>query len=165
MIEIDDSGWGSLLGGVMIGVYDNDNRKFYHGLIPVKYFQGTLFSKGTYRNKAVSIFTKILDHISLIDSITVCRGTCLDGIWEYVKNGVPGVRMIDRKEIGDPLQCLLEIAFAKSLKRIGVPQRTDGAHCLSFDDQLKWVYEDPSRVKYVKTGWSSWKKKYSINIK
>ena len=163
MIYVDDSGWGSLLGGVMIGIYDGYSFKFHKGLIPIKYFQGSTFRTGAYRHIALNIFRNALTKIKDKTWVTVCRGTCLDEIWNFVKTSTAGVQIIDRQEIKDPLQSMLENSFAKSLQRYGVPQKTDGAHCLSFDDQLKWIREDPKRVKYVKTGWRSWKNKYSVS--
>lgn len=159
MILCDDSGWGSLLGGVMIGVYDTTIKKFYSKIIPIKYFQGGTFAKGLYRTQAVNIFTELLSKCNDRDYFTICRGTVLDSIYEMVADTY-GESHVTREEIGEPLQSLLEASFAKHLKRCGVPQRTDGAHCLSFDNQLKWIYEDRERVKYVKTGWKSWKLKY-----
>lgn len=160
MLQIDDSGWGSLIGGTLIGMYNTNNAKFISRLIPIKYFQGSLFSSGKYRNKACSIVQDNIHKLGEVDHIIVCRGTCLDTIYEYLLS-TNEYNVVERKEIKDPLQSLLEDQFAKHLKKCGVPQRTDGAHCLSFDDQLKWVYEDLKRVKYIKTGWHSWKTKYS----
>ena len=160
MIFCDDSGWGSLIGGVAIGLYDNESNKFYHGLISIKYFQGSLFKTGKYRRESMKIFRKFISRIDDRSGVTICRGTCLDSIWDYVESGYSGFRMIDRKKIGDPLQSLLEQYFAKHLKRCGVVAKSSGAHCLSFDDQLKWIREDPKRIKYVKTGWPAWQNKY-----
>jgi hypothetical protein len=161
MIMLDDSGWGSLLGGVIIGMYNTDGRIFKHKLIPISYFRGKKFRTGAYRNYAVKIFREMLFKIGPCSKIQICRGTVLDEIY----NTSIDKRMMERVEIGDPLQSLLEDKFAEHLEKCGVPRRTDGAHCLSFDDQLKWIYEDPKRVKYVKTGWPAWKNKYSKNLK
>lgn len=161
MIFVDDSGWGSILGGVAIGLYNEETQKFVSKIIPVRYFQGTLFKTGKYKEQALKIFLSYWIDMEESDGIVVCRGVCLNSIYNFLES--KGQRVY-REEIKDPLQGMLEAAFAKHLKRCGVPQRTDGAHCLSFDDQLKWIYEDPRRVKYVKTGWKSWKQKYSQNL-
>jgi hypothetical protein len=160
MIQIDDSGWGSLLGGVMIGMYNTDGRVFKCKLIPVAYFQGRKFKTGAYRDYAVKIFREMLMKIGPCGKMQICRGTVLDGI--YNTNG--NWKYMERVEIGDPLQSLLEEKFAKSLEKIGVPRKSNGAHCLSFDEQLAWIKERPSRVKYVKTGWNSWSAKYSKQV-
>jgi hypothetical protein len=161
MIQIDDSGWGSLLGGVIIGMYNTETRKFKAKIIPVSYFQGSTFKKAKYRDYATKIVLETWPSLGNTNHFQICRGTCLDGIYEMLDHYIkPDYRRIERVEIGDPLQSLLEEKFASSLQRIGVPKRTDGAHCLSFNNQLNWIKENPSRVKYVKTGWDSWNKKY-----
>jgi hypothetical protein len=170
MIQIDDSGWGSLLGSVMIGMYDTQSRVFACGSIPIRYFQGTLYSKSKYREQATKVALKLIQkkfHLRGQD-IQICRGTCLDNIFDTILACSSGYqfRSLVRVEIGDPLQKTLEAAFAKSLVKVGVPQKSSGAHCLSFDEQLEWIKEDPSnRIKHVKTGWNSWKNKYSKSIK
>jgi len=164
MILVDDSGWGSLLGSVAIGVYDTDIEWFHSRIIPIKYFQGKLFSTGKYRDQAWSVFRKCIISLDLLQNkdIVVCRGTCLDTIYNNLceMGKLLHLNGLTRKEIGNPLQSLLEARFAKSLMKFGVPEGSGGAHCLSFDDQLKWVKQDKSREKYVKTGWSSWVTKY-----
>lgn len=162
MIFIDDSGWGSLLGGVMIGVYDSDSKKFQSRLIPISFFQGKKFKSGLYRLKAMKLFQEMLSKCSDTEYFYVCRGTILDGIYEMLVDSYN--EKVERIEIPDPLQGMLESKFASYLHRLGVPRKSDGAHCLSFDDQLKWVREDITRTKYVKTGWGSWQRKY-INSK
>lgn len=164
MIQVDDSGWGSLLGGVMIGMYNTDNKKFKAKLIPVSYFQGEAFKKKKYLDQAIKIVLMYWPELGDTEYFEICRGYALDGVYEFLATNL-GDRKISRVEIKDPLQSMLEERFAKSLERVGVPQRTDGAHCLSFDNQLSWVKENPKRVKYVKTGWKSWKEKYEQEIR
>ena len=161
MILVDDSGWGCLLGGVMIGVYNTDTKKFKSRLIPVSYFQGNTFKQAKYRYYAATMFLFMWSLIGSKEEIKVCRGTVLDGIYDFLINQNWSKKLVKRCEIGDPLQSLLEEKFAQSLMRVGVPRVTEGAHCLSFNDQLKWIKEDKRRVRYVKTGWNSWKTKYS----
>lgn len=160
MILVDDSGWGSLLGGVMIGVYDTDTRKFKSKLIPVSFFQGKKFTNALYRDKALSVFIAMNPFNSHPQSAHCCRGTVLDRIWDYLQ-ALGFKKKAERLEIGDPLQSLLEEKFAQHLVKCGVPRKSSGAHCLSFNEQLEWIKEDPKRVKYVKTGWPSWINKYS----
>lgn len=157
MIYVDDSGWGSLIGGVAIGIYDSDMKKMLARIIPVKYFQGSLFIKGIYRKRAIVEFLRMYSEVSDSEHFYVCRGTILDGIYRML---ISNNYDTERIEIGDPLQGFLEERFAKHLKRFGVPQKSKGAHCLSFNEQLEWVREDPSREKHVKTGWKSWQTKY-----
>ena len=160
MIWCDDSGWGSLLGGVMIGVYDDNTRKFRAKLIPPSFFQGRKWTEATYRQEATKVFIEMWIAMGEIRQVNLCRGTVLDGIYQYLEYKGIGPRFLQRVEIKDPLQGLLEEKFAESLAKIGVPRTSAGAHCLSFNEQVNWLKEDPKRIKYAKTGWPSWKQKY-----
>jgi len=159
MIYIDESGWGSLVGGVAVGLYNSQTGELFSEIIPVKYFQGKEFKNKTYLTKALEIVIDGMEEILMDNKITICRGYLLTKVRDYF------MRYKDFKwqtaEIGEPLQGYLETVFADHLKKIGIKAKSEGAHCLSFDDQLKWVRARKSRVKYVKTGWGSWKKKYS----
>jgi hypothetical protein len=163
-IQIDDSGWGCLLGGVMIGMYNTANKRFKAKLIPISYFKGNKFKNGSYRSKAVALFLSEWPKLGNTESFQICRGTILDGIADFLTSH-GWLRKVERLEIQDPLQNMLEHEFAKHLMKCGVPEGSGGAHCLSFDDQVKWVLEDAKRVKYVKTGWNSWQNKYSKLLK
>lgn len=164
MILCDDSGWGSLLGGVMIGMYNTETKKFIANLIPIKYFQGELFKKQKYKDEAIRIFLHNFVKIGSSNEIQICRGYCLDGIYNFLNTDQWKLK-VTRAEIKDPLQTLLEGKFSKHLQKLGVPEGSGGAHCLSFEDQVKWIKTDKKRIKYVKTGWNSWKDKYAKEIK
>ena len=156
-VFVDDSGWGSLLGGVAIGLYNDENRKFLYQILPVRHFQDKAFKSQEYLNEARDSFVEMEGRIGEYKKIVVCRGFMLDEIWEFMQEFSVGKKLISA-EIKEPLQGLLEKVFAISLNDIGVPSGSKGAHCLSFEDQVKWVKEQPERIKYVKTGWPSWQK-------
>jgi len=162
MIFIDCSGWGSLIGGVAIGLYNSETREFYSEIMPVEFFQGKKFKEKAYLMRAASIIFGGLEEILMCSKITICRGYIFSMVRDYFEkerfNWKVGI-------IEEPLQGYLEKKFAEHLIKLGVKPKSDGAHCLSFDDQLKWVKARKSRVKYVKTGWSSWKNKYSKLVK
>ena len=164
MLFVDDSGWGSLLGGVMIGVYDDNTRKFKAKLIPPTYFQGKKWTEALYRDKATELFLEMWIMMGSQRQLNICRGTVLDGIDRYLQYKGIGRAHLKRVEIKDPLQGLLEEKFAESLMKLGVPRLSSGAHCLSFNDQLAWLKEDPKRIKYAKTGWPSWEAKYKKQL-
>ena len=133
----------------------------------MSYFQGSKWKSALYRDKAKDLFVDMWKSMGEQRFLRVCRGTVLDDIYLYLINkGIP-LDQVQRIEITDPFQSMLEEKFAQSLMKIGVPRKTTGAHCLSFEDALEWVKENPKRVKYVKTGWNSWKVKYSkqMNLK
>ena len=166
MIQIDDSGWGSLLGGVYIGIYNTDTNKMYARLIPVSYFQGVKFEKQKYLTKALQIARAGISVLTGDNSdsgihIQVCRGHILSHIRTWVQENAQHFSKTEFVEIKDPLQTALEKKFSKLLETYGVPEGdAKGAHRISFDAMLKWIKEDPKRIKHVKTGWKSWGDKY-----
>jgi hypothetical protein len=169
MIQIDDSGWGSLLGGVYIGVYNTENNKMYARLIPVSYFQGDKFKRQLYlaqaREIALQGMSAVASKESKQETIQICRGYLLLKIRKKLEEFSKWFGKIEHADIKDPLQSALEEKFSKSLARYGVPDgKAGGAHRISFDAMLDWIKEDPKRVKYVKTGWDSWKKKYAAQV-
>jgi hypothetical protein len=156
-IYVDDSGWGSLIGGVAIGLYNDENRRFLYHILPPKLFQGRAWITHKYLDEALDSFVEMVERIGEHKKIVVCRGFMLDHIWEFLQEFSLSKRL-SREEIKDPLQSLLEMAFARHLENLGVPNNSGGAHCLSYDDQVKWVKKDKKRIKFIKTGWPSWKK-------
>lgn len=170
MIQIDESGWGSLLGGVMVGVYDTQYEQLYTKLIPISFFQRRKFENQDYLDRALKIaqaglqlFTGYPGDNGL--SIQVCRGHLLSKVRDHVERNCSHFYKIEFVDIKDPIQSLLEDSFSKSLGHIGVPKgKAGGAHRISFDAMLDWVKEDPKRVKYVKTGWKSWNQKYAKEV-
>ncbi len=164
MIQIDESGWGSLLGGVSIGLYNTETKKFFAKTIPVRYFQKLSFKKQKYLDEARKIVMTGIFAMGIPMKVVICRGFALKKA-RFALKAVPYEEFdITEGEIGPPLQRLLEGHFAKHLKRLGVPDKSGGAHRLSFNDQLDWIKEDPKRAKYVKTGWKRWQEKYSKDI-
>ena len=166
MIQVDDSGWGSLLGGVYIAVYDTVEEKMHTGLIPVSFFQGENFETGKYLDKALSIASAGIQKFTGYPTdngidIQICRGYALSKVRDWAERNSSHISKIEYTEIGDPFQSLLETKLSKHLEKIGVPEgKGKGAHRISFDAMLDWVKEDFRRVKYVKTGWKSWQNKY-----
>lgn len=160
ILSVDDSGWGCLLGGVMIGMYNSGTNKFLARLIPIKYFQGDMFQKKRYKVRTQRIFWNNWNKLGPVDQIQICRGPIFNGLRIELQYHLVGVPVMF-SEVVDPLQGWLEEKFAKHLVKLGVPRLTNGAHCLTFEDQVKWATESKERTKYVKTGWDSWKHNYT----
>lgn len=170
MIQIDDSGWGSLLGGVMVGVYDTDTEQLYSKLIPISFFQRRKFENQDYLDSALKIAQAGIQLLTGYPAdtgihIQICRGYLLSTIRDYAERNCSHFVSIEYIDIKDPFQSLLEEKFSKYLGKIGVPEGSGkGAHRINFDAMLEWVKEDPKRVKYVKTGWKSWNEKYAKKV-
>ena len=50
MIEIDDAGSGSLVGGTIIGVFRRETQEYFTALIPLKHFHIHIFRKKNTKN-------------------------------------------------------------------------------------------------------------------
>lgn len=50
MIQIDDAGSGSLIGGTGIGVMRAETREYYFDIIPLPYYQPPLFPEKNIKN-------------------------------------------------------------------------------------------------------------------
>ncbi len=54
-VQIDDAGWGSLIGGVVVGVYRTSTGEFAHEVIAPRFFQGTAFADKEYLAEAARL--------------------------------------------------------------------------------------------------------------
>ncbi|NLK97583.1 MAG: hypothetical protein GX272_05800, partial [Epulopiscium sp.] len=48
MIQIDDAGSGSLIGGTIIGIYRTDTGEYIDEVIPLKYYSKSNMKKKAY---------------------------------------------------------------------------------------------------------------------
>jgi len=161
VIEIDDSGWGCPVGGVLIGALRRESEEYLSGIIPVSFFQKD-FSSGEYLEKARNIAKDLLGRLKwkTREQIVVCPGPIFRQFRDFLYENGYNFRV---KPIGDPLQGILEKSFAQYLNSLGVPPevlKSDSLHpSKRFRQLLAWVAEDyEARIKLCKTGWSSWNK-------
>jgi len=159
-VSIDDAGLGHVLGGGFIGLADEDVAgRSYVDEIPVEYFKENAFDRKLYLDKAweiVSMGVKALG-VTKSDTIYCCSGYVLSKARdELIKLGFD-VRVESHAE--RQAHFLVEGALMDYLQRIGapvsqlLPDDSDRARARNFRTLLKWAYADPSRMKYVKTGW------------
>lgn len=168
MLEIDDSGWGCPVGGVLIGVLRRETEEYLTGIIPVSYFQEE-FKKGSYLLKARSLAKNLMGMLKVRprEQIIVCPGPLFREFRTYLYEKGFNFQM---RTIGDPLQSLLEKSFAQYLNSLGVPPEVlaQGSTHPSkrFRALLKWVAENYNeRIRLCKTGWSSWEKWEELILK
>lgn len=168
MLEIDDSGWGCPVGGVLIGVLRRETEEYLTGIIPVSFFQEE-FKKGTYLLKAKSLTKNLMGMLKVRsrEEIIVCPGPLFRELRAFLYE--KGFNFQTRT-IGNPLQSLLEKSFAQYLNSLGVPPEVLGQGSVHpskrFRSLLKWVAGDyDERIKLCKTGWSSWGKWEDLILK
>ena len=158
-IFIDDSGWGDLILGVVIGALNLPERRYMDRRIPISSFQPPNFQNKRYLEDAVKIAEEIVE-VMKPDEETVfkiCSGYVLSSIRKYLIN--QGFK-VEEIEVTGELQDMVERSFTAWCKEVGIEfERLDGKR--SFNTFLEWVAENPHlRENLVKTGWKSWSQRW-----
>ena len=167
MIQIDDSGSGSLIGGTCIGAIRVETGNYLYDFIPTKYYQGNLFSTKRYLNKSAEIVLSLLKRLDWKpnEEIQICQGYMFDQARKYLD-----ARQINytSSKITEPLQSQVEKTFQEYALNLGLlPQYVKYTkYPLHFHRILRWVYADyEKRAVLCKTGWKSWKKYGNLDVK
>lgn len=170
-ISIDDSGWGDLILGVVIGAHKLPDHKYMERRIPVSSFQPPNFENKQYLDDAVKIAEEIVE-VMRADKETrfkVCSGYVLSSIRRYLRDRRFNVEEV---EITGELQERVERGYIKWCVEVGVPAELLGDKSARaaraqkrFWPLLEWVAEKPKiREKLVKTGWKSWRQKWRKKV-
>lgn len=164
MIQIDDAGSGSLVGGTVIGIIRTETLDFYYDIIPVELFKTPYFEEKKYKDYCIKIIEDGLKDlkVSKDEDIEICQGYIFDKARNYLKE--KGYKVLSVK-ISEPLQSIIEETFIDYAIGLGIPldylQYTK--YPFHFHRLLKWVLADfKKRSEICKTGWSSYKKYSSI---
>jgi hypothetical protein len=162
-ILIDDSGWGDLILGVVIGALKLPERRYMERRIPVSSFQPQNFQNKRYLDDSVKIAEEIVE-VMQPDRETVfrvCSGYVLSSIRRYLRN--QGFR-VEEIEVTGELQEMVERSFVNWCKEVGVAfELLKGKR--SFNTFLEWVAEKPHlRERLVKTGWKSWNQRWRDKV-
>jgi hypothetical protein len=158
VVEVDDSGWGDLIGGVVIVMHRVETGEKYVGEIPLEVFQGEEFKYQTYLRYATQIILDGLDELEvpITEPVHICTGYIFRKAKETLRE--LGYIVKEVKIVGRT-QKFAEEEFLKSLEEMGVGIVEKLKEIRSFKGFLNWVHEDlENREKYVKTGWKRWKK-------
>jgi len=158
-ILIDDSGWGDLILGVVIGALKLPERRYMERRIPISSFQPPNFENKQYLDDAVKIVEEIIKAMRP-DKETifkVCSGYVLSSMRKHLQEQGFSVKKV---EITGELQDMVERGYIRWCVEVGVPtERFEENN--RFWTLLDWVAEKPRiREKFVKTGWKSWHKKW-----
>jgi hypothetical protein len=174
MIQIDDAGWGCLVGGVVIGCCRVETGECAAGLVPPTYFQDNdpdepgHFRRKDYLHAAAHVVEVCLAQLKATpaEPIAICSGYVLNGVRAWLT--AQGYRWQADKITG-PLQELVERAFQAHLAElgfnVGFDRQTDHTKAgLFWWRQVQWLkggnvnaeVPDPDRVQVCKTGWSTY---------
>jgi len=159
VIQIDDSGWGFPLCGVMVGV--SDNRELMTGVVDVRWFKKGVFETKKYLGEYSRIAREILDeHFSakpLTHRVEICTGYINSVLKEDLRSMGFDVRVA---QITGFLQDKLEGAF-KEYVRIAVgcnlaydpKELSKSALAKKYGEVLSWGKKNCPQL--LKDGWSS----------
>lgn len=160
MIQIDDAGSGSLVGGTLIGILRVESGEYYSEIIPIRLYSEKNFKIKLYLKYTTGIVKrafKALD-VQKDEIIAVCRGYMFDDLRKHLTAG--HYKYISTK-IGEPLQSKIEMSFEDYVVSLGLPRDfiKFTKYPFHFHRLLRWVYADyENRSKLCKTGWKSWHK-------
>ncbi|MCW4050383.1 MAG: hypothetical protein NWE89_11685 [Candidatus Bathyarchaeota archaeon] len=158
VVEVDDSGWGDLVGGVVIVMRRIGTNESHTGEIPLELFQGTGFKYKGYLRVATEIILEGLDALKVpkTEPLHICSGYVFTTAKETLRD--LGYKVVESRIVGET-QTLAEETFLKSLVQLGLGELEYIRSMRSFNRLLDWVHEDlEERERYVKTGWKSWSK-------
>ena len=162
-ILIDDSGWGDLILGVVIGALNLPEKRYMDRRIPISSFQPPNFQNKKYLDDAVKIAEEIVEVMKPDDETVfkICTGYVLSSIRRYLRE--KGFK-VEEIEVTGELQEMVERSFATWCKEVGIEfERLNGKR--SFNTFLEWVAEKPQlRENLVKTGWKSWNQRWRERV-
>lgn len=157
-IQIDDAGYGSLLGPTFIGAYRIETDEFFFDEVSLKFFRGPIFNEGEYLREATRSVHRLLARLNSPpdEPVEICTGNIFDDV---AKSLDP--HPVTRKKIEGDLQEHIEGVQQKFLLELGVPVDGIEPSAEHFRACFNWVAEDyRKRERYVKTGWGKWMSKW-----
>lgn len=166
MIQIDDAGSGSLIGGTCIGVLRKETMEYYYDFIPIELYRNPSFYRKEYLEYVIKIINPIFKKlcVSKKEKIELCRGYMFDNLRQWLTK--EGYEYTSCK-IEEPLQDIIEKTFEEYCLKLGLYE-----NCIRFNKYpfhfhtiLKWVYADHENRKLLcKTGWKSWIKYGNLDV-
>ena len=156
VVEVDDSGWGDLVGGAVIVLRRLGKNEKYVGEVPVEAFQGQAFKAKAYLPHVLRIVREGAEALGITtdEPLHVCTGYILSEVRKALAN--EGYRVVPSRIVG-VTQEFAEEEYIKHLSRLGVGASEEAKRIRGFDNSLAWVLRDvDKRERLVKTGWKAW---------
>lgn len=160
MLQIDDSGSGSFVGGTCIGVYRPETNEYYFDIIPVELYNRENFGSKKYLDEVVKIVYAAFRALRPAKSemIEACRGYMFDRLKTWLSaNGY----LWYSTQITGRIQEIVEKCFELYAEKLGLPGQyiKYTKYPFHFHKLLRWVYADyDNRIKLCKVGWKCWQK-------
>ena len=160
MVQIDDAGSGSLVGGTLIGIIRVETGEYYSEIIPIKLYNEQNFKSKEYLTFTTEIIKRSIKRLKIDknEQIQICQGYMFDDARNYLKENN---YIFQSVKIDEPLQSIIEKSFEDYVISLGIPENyiKFTKYPLHFHRLLRWVYADyKKRSKICKTGWKSWQK-------
>ena len=156
VVEVDDSGWGDLVGGAVIVMRRLGGNDRYVGEVPLEAFQGNAFKDKEYLRHVLRIVREGVEALDIkkVEPVHVCTGYILSEVRKALAN--EGFKVKPSRIVG-ATQELAEEEYIRHLSRLGVGSPEEARRIRGFDASLAWVLRDvDKRERLVKTGWKSW---------
>ena len=143
-VLIDDSMWGSAIGGVIVGLYSFRLNMFVYMVVGVEHFQSPKFENKTYMGAIAEASLEMVKELEIRkdEKILLCRGYCNNGTHKLLtQEGYD----VTRGVIEEPLQSILEERSRKHLAEIGCelyydPKDMDKKDIgRSFNNVVRWA--------------------------
>lgn len=160
MLQIDDAGSGSFVGGTCIGIYRPETNEYYFDIIPVELYNKENFKKKIYLDEVVNITGAAFSILNPVrgETIEICRGYMFDRLKIWLsKKGYPWYST----QITGRIQEIVEKNFELYAEKLGLPGHyiKYTRYPFHFHKLLRWVYADyENRIRLCKVGWKSWQK-------
>ncbi len=166
MIQIDDAGSGSFIGGTCIGVYRPETNEYFFDIIPVECYDKNNFKKKLYLDEAVNIVQHAFEsmNVNKNEMIEFCRGYMFSKLKYW----------LDEKgycyyatHINGRIQDVVEKNFELYTVRLGLPEVyiKYTKYPFHFHKLLRWVFSDyENRIGLCKVGWKCWQKMEGVEL-
>ncbi len=163
MLQIDDAGWGSPIGGVLIAGYRPETGEFAVAEIAVEHFQPPKFQQHTYLHAAVDATRQVLATLAspANERVEICSGFVHGHTHAWLAESGRPWQII---KVEGMLQELIENALADYLRGLGFePPKSTEQYGALFYQSIKWLKDgrmdragmNAERMRVAKTGWAS----------
>jgi hypothetical protein len=167
VVEIDDAGSGSLIGGTGIGILKKDTGEYIFDIIPLDCFKHPYFSEKRYQDYVIYIVNMAFQKLAVSkdEPVHICRGYIFDGLRNWFSEEGYSWKSVKIEGI---LQQKVEESFNNYVIDLGLPKNfiVHARYAFGFHRLFKWVIADyENRAALCKTGWKSWNKWVNVKIK
>ena len=125
-------------------------------MIPVSYFQSPDFRRKLYLKKATELTLRLLQEMKLgpDEEIEICSSFVFDETRPRLAE-LFGKERVKMSVITGRAQDNVETAYLDEIRNLGYDpiEDRDEKRARSFFHMLRWVKNDPRRLRLAKTGW------------